>query len=56
MKKGHLATDSNSILPIVAKDNSILELQDLLEHNNFISIEPITKIKQMLIYVSNKHN
>jgi hypothetical protein len=55
-KKGFLATYSNSILPIVTKDNNILELQSLLEHNNFTSIEPATKIKQMLIYVSNKHN
>jgi len=55
-KKGYLAFNSNSILPIVTKDNNILELQGLLEHNNFTSIESTTKIKQMLIYVSNKHN
>jgi hypothetical protein len=55
-KKGYLATNSNSILPIVTKDNNILELQGLLEHNNFTRIEFATKIKQMLIYVSNKHN
>jgi hypothetical protein len=55
-KKEYLATTSNNIFPIITKDNNILELQGLLEHNNFTSIEFVTKIKQMLIYVSNKHN
>jgi len=36
-------------------DNNILELQGLLEHNKFIG-KPTTKIKEMNIYVSNKHN
>jgi hypothetical protein len=35
-KKRHLATNFDSILLVVTKDNGILELQGLLEHNNFI--------------------
>jgi hypothetical protein len=52
---GHLVTNSNNILLDVAKDNSILELQSFLEHNNFTRKSAII-IKPMLIYLSNKHN
>jgi hypothetical protein len=37
--------NSDNILPFVTKDNNILELQSLLEHNDFI----ITH--SMLIYI-----
>jgi hypothetical protein len=43
----HLPTNFDSILLVVAKDNGILELQGLLEHNNFIGKLAI-RIKQML--------
>jgi hypothetical protein len=46
-KRRHLATNFDSILLVVAKDNDILELQGLLEHNNFID-KPKIRIKQML--------
>jgi hypothetical protein len=46
-KRRHRATNFDSILLVVAKDNGILELQGLLEHNNFIGKLAI-RIKQML--------
>jgi len=46
-KRRHPTTNFNNILHVVAKDNNILELQSLFEHNDFTS-KPITKIKQML--------
>jgi len=46
-KRRHLATNFDSILLVVAKDNGILELQGLLEQNNFID-KPQIRIKQML--------
>jgi hypothetical protein len=44
-KKEHLATNYDNILPIVTKDNNIVELQGFLEHNDFTN-KPTT-IKQM---------
>jgi hypothetical protein len=52
-KRRHLATNFDSILLVVAKDNGILELQGLLEHNNFIGKLALELNK---CYVSNKHN
>jgi hypothetical protein len=46
-KKRHLATNFDSIWVVVVEDNGILELQGLLEHNNFIGKRTI-RIKQML--------
>jgi hypothetical protein len=53
-KRGHHVINSNNILPIVTKDNSIFELQGLLEHNDFTN-EPVT-IKTNVRYVSNQNN
>jgi hypothetical protein len=36
--------DSNNISPIVTKDNNILELQGLFEHNDFTN-KPTTRIE-----------
>ncbi len=44
-KKGHLATNYDNILPVVTKDNNIIELQGFLEHKDFTN-KPTT-IKQM---------
>ncbi len=46
-KKKHPTINSNNILLAITKDNNILELQGLLEHNDFIG-KPAIKIKQML--------
>jgi hypothetical protein len=46
-KKGHPTTNFDNIFPIVIKDNNILELQSLLEHNDFTN-KLATIIKQML--------
>ncbi len=54
-KRGHPTIDFYSILLIIAKDNSIFELQNLLKHNDSTN-KIATKIKQMLIYVLKKHN
>jgi hypothetical protein len=53
-KRGHLAIDFYNILLIIAKDNNIFELQNLLKHNNFTN-KLATKIKHMLIYVLKKN-
>ncbi len=45
-KRGYLATNCDNILPIVINDNNILELQGLLEHNDFTS--ELATITQML--------
>jgi hypothetical protein len=46
-KRGHLATNFDSILFIVGKDiNNIFQLQGLLEHNGFNN--KLATIKQML--------
>jgi hypothetical protein len=47
---GHPSIDFYSILLIIAKDNNIFELQNLLKHNDFTN-KLATKIKQILIYV-----
>jgi hypothetical protein len=46
-RKGHLVTNFESILLVIAKDNSFFELQGLLEQNDFTN-KAATKIKQML--------
>jgi hypothetical protein len=52
-KKWQPPIDFDSILHVVAKDNNILELQGLLEHNGFTN-KPTTKLTHaMLIYTSN---
>ncbi len=43
-KRRHPTINDDNILLIVAKDNIILELQGILEHNNFIG-KPTTKIQ-----------
>jgi len=43
-KRRHPSINSNIILHVIRKDNNILELQGLLEHNDFTS-KPTTKIK-----------
>jgi hypothetical protein len=40
-KKEHLATNSNDILPTIAKDDNIIQLQGLLKHNDF-TCKPVT--------------
>jgi hypothetical protein len=51
-KRGHLATNSNDILPLVTKDDNIRELQGLLEHIDF-TCKPATNNKVLDIYQSN---
>jgi len=46
-KRRHPPTSFHNILSTIAKDNNILKLQGLLEHNDFIG-KLATKIKQML--------
>jgi hypothetical protein len=52
-KKNHPTINSNSIMPAITKDNNILELQGLLEHNDLLA-----KLQSKLnkCYLSNKHN
>jgi len=48
-KRRHIATNFDNILLVVAKDNGILELQGLLEHNNFIGKLAIRILKMLCI-------
>jgi hypothetical protein len=50
-KRWQPPTDFDNILHVLSKDNNILELQGLLEHNDFTN-KPTTKITHaMFIYV-----
>jgi len=50
-KKWHLVIDFNNIFLVVIKDNNILELQSLLEHNDFINKSTTRITHAMLIYI-----
>ncbi len=49
-KRRHLATNYDNILLVVTKDNNILELQGLLEYNDFTS-KLANKIKQTMLCI-----
>jgi len=51
-KRRHPTINYDNILLTLAKDNNILELQGLLEHNDFIG-KPKPKLNKC--YVLNKH-
>ncbi len=53
-KRWHSFTNYNTILFVGIKDNDILELQSLLEHNAFASKPTKTFNHVMLIYATNK--
>jgi hypothetical protein len=50
-KRGHLVNNCDNIIHVLINDNNILELQGLLEHNDFTS--ELATITQMLYMCKN---